>query len=114
GGEGLDEVIHFDPYVSNPFSTEAPLPIKVAAPNVVTLNNSLYLVANKGFLVRDFEKRWRDESLPDQLVPPGTSLVANNVHVIFLGGEHEGDLLSHVWQYQALYRNFMPLVPRGE
>ena len=106
--EALDEVIHFNPNSSNPFRKDPPLPIAIHAPKVITIGSFLYLSGTEGFFARQTDKSWQDYAIPSQLQPKGLSLGSDNVNLIVLGGEDDGQLLDKVWQYQAVFQSFMP------
>lgn len=109
-GEALDEILHFAPYDSPSFATEAPLPTKDAAPKVVTLGNALYLFSSEGtFFERSPSQEWKELSQLNLALPKNAALVASDPYIIFLGGENENKLVTNVWQYQAIYRSFIPI-----
>jgi DNA-binding CsgD family transcriptional regulator len=106
----LDEVLYFAPYDSPSFAVEAPLPTKDAAPKVVTLGNALYLFSSQGtFLERGPSQEWKELSQLNQSLPQNAALVASDPYIIFLGGESQSSLVTNVWQYQAIYRSFIPI-----
>lgn len=111
GGVASSEVFHFDPRAEPSVRTEAPLPEAVARPTLAALGNALYLLGESGLLVRDPEQGWKRIELPEGAVASGAALVADDPYVMLLGGEAAGTPQASVWQYQAIFRSFIPFAP---
>ncbi len=107
--EPLDEVIHFNPNLSSSFRKDPPLPTGIHAPKVINISGFLYLSGAEGFFARDVNKNWQSYALSTQLLPTGISVASDNVKLILLGGEHNGQLLDEVWEYQVLFQSFIPV-----
>ncbi|MGH2543317.1 MAG: hypothetical protein ACRDIB_10985, partial [Ardenticatenaceae bacterium] len=114
GGNALSDVYHFDPHDRDNLRSETPLPVPAAEPHVVTLGNALYLLADGELFVRDPNQQWTRLAPPQDTLPRDAALVASDPYIIILGGEGEAGLEASVWQYQALFRTFIPLAPAGE
>ncbi len=112
-GTALSEVLHFEPGEPPRLRNEAPLPTPVASPRLVTLGSALYLLGDGVLLVRDPSQQWGRISAPGTLLPQRAALVANDPYIVTFGGESEGGPTATVWQYQALFRSFIPLAPSG-
>ncbi|MDQ4075910.1 MAG: LuxR C-terminal-related transcriptional regulator [Chloroflexota bacterium] len=110
-GNALDEVYHFDPREVALLRNEAPLPQPIASPHAVTLGNAVYLLGDGALFVRDTDQQWRQLSAAGELLPQRAALVANDPYIITLGGEQDAAIVPTVWQYQAIYRSFIPIVP---
>jgi DNA-binding CsgD family transcriptional regulator len=112
-GEALSEVLHFDPRAADPLRAEAPLPAPQAAPRMVSLGNALYLVGADTLLVRDPERQWEAVAPSDAILPAGAALAASDPYVYVIGGAGEDGPSATVWQYQAIFRSFIPMVPNA-
>ncbi len=113
-GNATGEVLHFDPREPDRLRNEAPLPQPIAAPRVVTLGSALYLLGDGTLFVRDPDQQWRQLSAPQETLPARAALVASDPYIITLGGTQDGALVPTVWQYQAIYRSFIPIGTSGE
>lgn len=113
-GNPTRDVWHFDPRGDEGVRPEAPLPTHEAAPRLVALGSALYLLGQEGLWERDPERRWHPLSLPEAVIPHEAALVASDPYIILLGGIKGDHPVQSVWQYQALYRSFVPLLPGGE
>lgn len=109
GEQALDEVIHFNPNSSNLLRKDPPLPMPIHAPKVITIGGFLYLSGTEGFLKREEDKSWQDYSIPTELLAKDMSVVSDNVKLILLGGEQNGQLLDDVSEYQVLFQSFIPV-----
>lgn len=107
----LADVIHYDPRAAEPFRAEAPLPSPEPAPRVVALGNALYLYGASGLLERNPEREWSELAPPESALPAQVALVASDPYILLLGGDEAGEPGGTVWQYQAIYRAFVPVAP---
>ncbi|HEX8680811.1 MAG TPA: kelch repeat-containing protein [Ardenticatenaceae bacterium] len=112
-GEALSEVLHFDPRAADPLRAEAPLPAPQAAPRMVSLGNALYLVGADTLLERGPERQWQTIALSGATLPAGAALAASDPYVYVVGGAGEDGPSATVWQYQAIFHSFIPMVPNA-
>lgn len=108
-GAALDEVLYFDP-LSAEIRDEAPLPDPIAHPRSATLGTALYLLDDGALLERGPQGDWRPLTTPDDLpLPDDAALVARDPYLLVVGGRSDDRATADVWQYQAIYRSFLPL-----
>lgn len=110
----LNDVYHFDPRQPEPLRALAALPQPAAAPHAATLGNAVYLLDDEALWVLDPNGQWQRLSQPAQTLPRNAAFAADDPHIIILGGEQEGVRVATVWQYQAVFRSFIPVAPGGD
>lgn len=107
----VNDVLHYSPHSSEPFREETPLPAPDNQPRAVTLGSAVYLLGIQGFLEQTPDQPWKAVGLPETPLPIGAALVASDPYILVIGGQRGDTPVDEIWQYEAIYRSFIPIVP---
>lgn len=107
----VNDVLHYSPNSDNPFREEMPLPAPDNQPRAVTLGSAVYLLGIQGFLEQSPEQEWQAAGVPATPLPVGAALVASDPYILVIGGQRGDTAVDELWQYRAIYRSFIPIVP---
>jgi DNA-binding CsgD family transcriptional regulator len=116
GGVNADErpvndVLHYSPNSAEPFREENPLPAPDSQPRAVTLGSAVYLLGIQGFLEQTPNQPWKAAGVPDTPLPTDSALVVSDPYILVIGGQRGDSAVDEIWQYEAIYRSFIPIVP---
>jgi DNA-binding CsgD family transcriptional regulator len=107
----VNDVLHYSPNSAEPFREETPLPAPDNQPRAVTLGSAVYLLGIQGFLEQSPEQEWQAAGVPATPLPVGAALVASDPYILVIGGQRGDEAVDEIWQYRAIYRSFIPIVP---
>lgn len=110
-GRAINDVLHYSPNSENLFREEKPLPAPDSQPRAVTLGSAVYLLGIQGFLEQSPDQDWRAAGVPDTPLPTDSALVASDPYILVIGGQRGDSAVDEIWQYEAIYRAFIPIVP---
>ena len=80
-------------------------------PQVVSLGSAIYVLTESALYERDPAQQWQELGRPAESLPTDSALVASDPYVLTIGGRQGGGVVGTVWQYQAIYRTFIPAIP---